>query len=123
MSNESAMMMFVLILALQICVAGMGPIWAGVVIPVLCGSVVGVTVLGYHQAFGAWPLRMDQARRSARGGSAAGVDGSPALEEPGPNPGGSWPGEAGGVGIREGAAGREIFRLPFSKNFLSSWNL
>ena len=60
MSNESAMMMFVLILALQICVAGMGPIWAGVVIPALYGSVVGVTVLGYHQAFGAWPLRMDQ---------------------------------------------------------------
>ena len=60
MSNESAMMMFVLVLALQICVAGMGPIWAGVVIPALYGSVVGVTVLGYHQAFGVWPLRMDQ---------------------------------------------------------------
>lgn len=60
MSYEHARMMFVLVLALQICVAGMGPVWAGVVIPVLYGSVVGATVLGYHQAFGVWPLRMDQ---------------------------------------------------------------
>ena len=60
MSNEAAMIVFVLALALQICVSGMGPIWAGLVIPALYGSLMGVTVLGYYQAFGAWPLRMDE---------------------------------------------------------------
>lgn len=60
MTNEVAMVMFVLALALQICISGMGPIWAGVVIPALYGSLMGVTVLGYYQAFGAWPLRMDE---------------------------------------------------------------
>lgn len=60
MSNEAAMVVFVLALALQICVSGMGPIWAGLVIPALYGSLMGVTVLGYYQAFGAWPLRMDE---------------------------------------------------------------
>lgn len=60
MSNESAMVLFVLVLALQICISGLGPIWAGLVIPGLYCSLMGVTVLGYHQAFGAWPLRMDE---------------------------------------------------------------
>ena len=40
MSNEAAMVVFVLALALQICVSGMGPIWAGLVIPALYGSLI-----------------------------------------------------------------------------------
>ncbi len=60
MSNEIATVMFVLVLALQVCVSGLGPIWAGAVIPALYGSLAGVTVVGYYQAFGAWPLRMDE---------------------------------------------------------------
>lgn len=60
MSNEAARIVFVLALALQVCVSGMGPIWAGIVIPALYGSLMGATVLGYYQAFGAWPLRMDE---------------------------------------------------------------
>ena len=60
MSNEVAMILFVLALVVQICVSGIGPVWAGVVIPALYGSLMGVTVLGYYQVFGAWPLRMDE---------------------------------------------------------------
>lgn len=60
MGNEAAMVLFILALAVQICVSGMGPVWAGLVIPALYGSLMEVTVLGYHQAFGAWPLRMDE---------------------------------------------------------------
>ena len=44
MSNEIATVMFVLVLALQVCVSGLGPIWAGAVIPALYGSLAGVTV-------------------------------------------------------------------------------
>ena len=54
------MVVFVLALALQICVSGMGPIWAGLVIPALYGCLMVVTVLGYYLAFDAWPLRMDE---------------------------------------------------------------
>ena len=61
MPGINGMLVFLLALAVQVCVSGLRPFWAGLILPALYEGLIWVTMAGYAQVYGRWqpePLRV-----------------------------------------------------------------
>lgn len=83
MPGINGMLVFLLALAVQVCVSGLRPFWAGLILPALYEGLIWVTMAGYAQVYGRWqpePVAGVPGGQRACRRPAGGLAGDPLLE-------------------------------------------